>query len=157
MIDPIDYACSRDDGVTWYEHPDSLDPLGLDPLIAPVVLEINTSGWVWTAESCQGHPDAKGPAWGGNTSPMLRLVTKVHHEGRMFSLLAHASRIVAGIVERKEGLARTVPLHVYPSTLKSSETWVEHLVYAHATTAYGRNLGIQCFAEFAKLARPHAR
>jgi hypothetical protein len=71
----------RDDGGVWADPhipPDRLTANDVDSQMWPIVERINRSGWVWTTESCQGHP----------AMPMLGFVT--NDIGRAFSLLSDA-------------------------------------------------------------------
>jgi hypothetical protein len=54
----------------------------VDRKIWPAVKRINESGWVWTAESCQGHVRGFGHV------PMLRLVCREENMGKMLAALA---------------------------------------------------------------------
>lgn len=54
----------------------------LDPKIRDVVMDVNRSGWVWTAESCQGH---SGQAW--SPAPMLRLVCRAADKNAVLGAL----------------------------------------------------------------------
>lgn len=58
----------------------------IDPLIWPAVKRINESGWVWTAESCQG-----GHGWYGD-KPMLRLVCRSADLNALMGVLYGAAR-----------------------------------------------------------------
>jgi len=135
-------------GVHFYGDPEDLDPNLIDPLLRKAVARINLSSWVWTAESCQGHPDNDiGPVWAGNTSPMLRLVCRREQVGRMLGALHEAS---TGF-EDEDGLRRYFSLRVHPQTLRE---WAEVLVYIEAQTVRDRNLGIAVFEKFAELVAP---
>jgi hypothetical protein len=71
----------REDGGVWADPhipPDRLMAEDVDAQIWPIVERINRSGWIWTTESCQGHP----------AMPMIGLVT--NDIGRAFTLLADA-------------------------------------------------------------------
>lgn len=87
MISDELYRHAVASGVTFYDHPDKLREDQVDPLIWKAVRRINQSNWVWTAESCQGHPDATSHAWAWNVRPMLRLVTTQPNQGQLFRYL----------------------------------------------------------------------
>lgn len=130
----------------FYKPPIDLKDEDVDPLLRKAVAKINSSGWVWTAESCQGHPDAKGPPWADNVQPMLRLVTKKEDFPRM---LGH-------LIESLEVPAREVEGWLWPETILACEMypvshgdWREVLVYVHARTAFDRDNGIIAFERFA--------
>ena len=86
-------------GCDFYKLPDELTDDDIDPLLRPFVQKINRSGWVWTAESCQGHPEAKIPAWADNVRPMLRLVTPKECLGRVLGLWVKAMTIPARTID----------------------------------------------------------
>jgi hypothetical protein len=88
-----DWAAAKEAGCVFYSLPGELNYDQVDPLIADVCRSINASGWVATAESCQGHPDAEhAHPWAGNTSPMLRLVCRAERAGAMLLALADGLR-----------------------------------------------------------------
>jgi len=134
-------------GVHFYDDPENLAPEQVDPLLRDAVARINRSGWVWTAESCQGHPDETGYVWAGNTSPMLRLVCRTPEVGRMLGALHEAS---TGFVD-EDGLPRYFSLRVHPQTLQG---WAEVLVYVEARTVSERDLGIAVLDRLAELVTP---
>ena len=81
-------------GVMFYSDPALLTPDLIDPLLWPAVERINASGWVWTAEACQGHPEddsSIGP-WAGNHRAMVRLVCRAADLGRMLEACALSFR-----------------------------------------------------------------
>lgn len=130
-------------GICTYDRPDHINIELVDELIRPVVVRINQSGWVWTGESCQGHPDAThAMAWAGNTRPMLRLIAHQERYGEMLNLLLGATHY------EEDGLKRTVGLDMWEHERKG--VYCEVIVYAKATTVYERNVGIECFARFAE-------
>lgn len=143
---------ARAAGVLFYDLPEALDLEQVDPLIRPAVAGINRSGWAWTAESCQGHPDATGPVWASNIRPMLRLVCRSEREGEMFSLLLQASRNMEEEAW-KDALVpmRPVAVVIYPDGIRGRPDWCENLVYLEAITAFDRNCGIEMFTRFAAL------
>lgn len=149
----------------FYEDPRDLDYDTLDPLVQWLCEAINSSGWVWTAESCQGHPDARDPSFCWGTDPMLRLVTAWHHLGDMLDLLMRAASN-----RRKSAVRRArpripyndgcppvqyldpVPLQIRPEKKGDiPEAWAEVLVYVEASTVWKRNLGIVVFDQFSRM------
>lgn len=151
MSDPVAEAIAA--GVLFYCHPKDLEPEQIDLLMRPVVEAINRSGWVWSAESCQGHPDATTSCWAENTRPMLRLVCRAEHEGAMLAALFSACRSMAvheGDYENYAAWGRpgATALEIYPDE-RGAPNWCETLVYIPATTVCHRNRGIETFARFA--------
>lgn len=137
-------------GAIFYSPPHKLDEW-MDPLMRPVCEEINRSGWVWTAESCQGHPEADHPgAWASNTRPMLRLVTAAVTVGMMLAAIMEAygieSREVKGIGQRSE----LTGLTVYPSE-ERNPGWIEVLIYINAANMYQRDCAMGVWRHFAKI------
>lgn len=150
-MNDADYAAARAAGVCFYDHPAKLVPGQIDPLLRDVVLRINESGWVWTAESCQGHPDATEPVWAGNTDPMLRLVTRAQHEGQMLALLMQAARSLEGDVTSMTAWGRPMAPSFRVYVCARGPEWIEHLIYISASTVYDRDRGIECYRRFAGL------
>ena len=138
----IDQA--EDAKVGFYTRPDQLAERQVDPLIWPAVKRINESGWVWTAESCQGHPDDTGVfgPWAGNTRPMLRLVCRVEHFGGMLALLLDAAWWVhEDVPGNRPNVLEFCPTH-------KSGGWRGVLVYVRAATVGDRRLGLDAFERF---------
>jgi hypothetical protein len=139
-IVPFDAEVARDNRLTIYVLPQDLDIAAVDPLLREVVTTINSSGWVWTSESCQGHPDAvcaEDTGWDHNTNPFLRLITREADLGSMLALLASAMR--------GETRVCTIRLH----SVKKGE-WIEAIVYVEAINALMRNQGIAALWRFAE-------
>lgn len=153
---------ARDAGVTGiYCLPEELEDGQVDPLLLDAVRRINASGWVITAESCQGHPDATDPhAWAGNVRPMLRLVCRESDAPRLMFALATAARSeryldpgpvgdpipIYGSAGRLPcGIGMDVYVHDTPPG------WFEALVYMHARTAWDRDRGCEAFWRLAGL------
>lgn len=135
-------------GVCFYELPKNLKPDQIDPLIRNAVMQINQSGWCFTAESCQGHPDMVEEApWASNTDPMLRLICQKKDTGRMMATLVEAMYYQKG---GEDGWQETLGFQGYPRAIRSSD-WTEVLVYIRCKTAFDRNLGIQAYERFARL------
>jgi hypothetical protein len=131
-FDPME---ARRHKISWYALPQELIIENIDPLMRVIVAEINASGWVWTAESCQGHPDAIEPTgWDHNTSPYLRLVVHTDDLGELLKCLADATR---GMV---------IDLHTV-----ERGPWLEVLVYVKAINTIQRNTGLVALQRFAGL------
>jgi hypothetical protein len=94
----------RPDGGVWAQPHEPLTRLTaaeVDTLMWPVVEAINRSGWVWTTESCQGHP--------GGGPPMLGLIT--NDIGRLHTLLAEVLMTTGGTRTESQDPA-TLPLEL---------------------------------------------
>lgn len=132
------------EGVCLYHNIDDLENAPLDPLIRPVCEKICSSGWCFTAESCQGHPDADVPdVWAGNTAPMLRLFCKPERMGDMLKCLMEASffeyDMEEGFENKQEGTfmtKATVSWKVFPYSL--NENWFSALIYFEGSTVWDR-------------------
>lgn len=129
-------------GALFYILPSELKPEDVDLLLRLAVAAINSSGWIWTAESCQGHPDETDlhAPWGHNCEPYLRLVMRAEDLGdAVHALLAEAhdeESLMIGPVQ--------VKLHTRP--LKDG--WLEMVVYVVAHNAAQRNRGCQALERF---------
>ncbi len=136
-------------GIIFYDLPDALQPENIDPLIWPAVKRINESGWVWTAESCQGHPDAtEYGAWANNVRPMLRLVCHRVDTGKMLSLLLEAVKQPpdSGL----DGL-HFFKVELWPQPRRTPD-WTEILVYISPVhTVFDRDQGIKAVERFAEM------
>jgi len=132
-------------GMLFYCPPADLKPEMVDPLLWPAVQAINASGWVWTAESCQGHPDDEdGMPWAFNTSPFLRLVTREENVGRMLAALVRAAQIPDD----------PLSTHVLElATHRIKDGWTSTNVYVRAHTVRERNRGCQAFERFGEIVR----
>jgi hypothetical protein len=150
MTDP---EIAQAEGCMFYTLPSQLTEDQIDPLIRDIVFRINGSEWVWTAESCQGHPDCEEEmtAWGMNTDPFLRLVTHQDQFGLMMDLL------VRSLIYDKDGLKSATGLRCFPTVNHKVETprWREILVYMPGTNVATRNRSLKCFREFAELVNSH--
>lgn len=146
---------AREAGVVFYDLPADLSSDQIDPLMRPIVEQINKSGFCWTAESCQGHPDAtEHPPWAGNTEPMLRLVCRREDMGRVLSTLVDAAEIVpAEEFEADYGYSSAQAIRIFPHTNPKPRTlgWAELLVYLPAACVWSRNRGIRVLQRFADL------
>lgn len=130
-------------GVVFYSLPSDLTDEMIDPLLRQAVRKINESGWVWTAESCQGHPDAtrlSETAWDHNTEPFLRLACHEDDEGQMLALLLRSLAIPdAEALEGAEGLWNE---YQQARVLRAQRgEYAEVMVYLRARTAGERNGG----------------
>ena len=77
-------------GALFYTLPSELKiSEQIDPLLRAAIDAINKSGWIWTAESCQGHPDETDlhAPWGFSTDPYLRMVTRRDNLGLAVTVL----------------------------------------------------------------------
>lgn len=132
---------ARTAGALFYILPKDLTERDVDPLLWPVVESINRSEWVWTAESCQGHPDdAEGLPWSFNTKPMLRLVVRLKDLGTMLAVLACAAPEPAD------------PLHTNVFEVVShplKDRWFSVVIYVQAINVYQRNRGVAMLKRFA--------
>ena len=83
----------------YYDPVFELRPEHVDSKIWPAVKRINESGWVWTAESCQGHRAATAYS----KMPMLRLVCQTQDAGRMLGALLLVASVGQERTFRGEG------------------------------------------------------
>lgn len=153
---------ARAAGVTGiYCLPEELEDEQVDPLLRDAVRRINASGWVITAESCQGHPDSADPyVWAGNVQPMLRLVCREAHAPRLLFALTSASRLERYLTTGDAGK----PIPTYGSSGRlpcgigmslyvndSPPGWFEVLIYLNAKTTWDRDMGCEAFGRLADL------
>lgn len=136
-------------GCIFYDLPWQIDWKFIDPLIRPIIERLNASEYVWTAESCEGHPDAiDAGAWGSNTSPMLRLIARKRDQGTVIYRLMEAYDAVRKEAEANKQIFELGGFRIYPQVKGS---WAETLVYVAARNIYQRNQGLAVFAKFAEL------
>lgn len=135
---------ANESGCIFYDDPATLRDEQIDPLLRDAVRQINKSGWLWTAESCQGHPDADD-AWAGNTRPMLRLVCRAEDRPRMMDALCQA---LADFNSGDEGY-KVLSIAVWPYHRRNG--WFEALVYIPAAIVGERDAGCRCYERFAEL------
>lgn len=122
------------DAFPYYDPITELKAKHVDPKIWPAVREINKSGWVWTAESCQGH---RKNGW--SDCPLLRLVCRSEHVDRLTQKIALAQRV--GVPDaRPLVIADSVELRRHAPAPRG---WFEVRVYV-------RRGGIAYFERFAK-------
>lgn len=154
MTDP---ELAKRAGMCFYNLPQDLIPEQIDPLIRKAVFRINESGWIWTGESCQGHPDCEEELtpWGLNVHPFLRLICRAENIGKMFSLLISAMRYMD-----KYGMDSVMGFKVYPcrkntaypsENIVDNDKWEEVMIYLNGTNVAERNRSISCFEKFAEL------
>lgn len=143
---PFDAGAARANHILFYELPQDLDLSAVDPLMRPVIARINSSGWVWTAESCQGHPeyDEQSSGWDHNTDPFLRLVTSTTRFGDMLGRLATAMRLPDS--ETRIQVVCGLKLYMRP---RDFGDWRQVNAYIEARNVLGRNRGIEAFTRFA--------
>jgi hypothetical protein len=138
---------AHEQGAIFYKLPADLTPDDIDPLLRDVVRVINASGWLWTAESCQGHPDAASLAdtgWPHNTDPFLRLVCHQDDEARF--LLA----LVRNLNPSPESIGRGWPsLQGARLYREARGEYAETMVYLPARNAMERDAGVAAFMRFA--------
>lgn len=77
---PPEYA--PEDAVPFYHPVSKLRPRDVDWGIRDAVMEINRSGWVWTLESCEGHPELH--VWSHH--PLIRVAVHDGFAARMLGL-----------------------------------------------------------------------
>lgn len=131
-------------GALFYALPEQLTDGMIDPLLRKAVRRINESGWCWTAESCQGHPDSVDSSpWAGNTRPFLRLVCDAGRAGELLVALLDS------LVYDDHGMRQTQIAEIYAWT-KPIDGYRQYMVYIEAHNAYERNLGIAAFERFAE-------
>lgn len=135
-------------GCIFYKLPSELVPEDVDPLIRKAVFRINESGWIWTAESCQGHPDMVSmneTSWSHNVRPMVRLVTQEALLGKALAFLCDSMTVHCSELD----IPRTLGFEVFPNDL-TKNGYKEVLIYVNGQTAYDRNLGIRALEQFAE-------
>lgn len=106
----------------------------IDPLIRPAVRAINRSGWVWTAESCQGGHEF-------SDTPMLRLVVREADVGDLLAAVYDAMIVGTGSdasVDSHVTLERHAP---------APEGWTEFRIWN--ASHYSQRRSIAYFARLA--------
>jgi hypothetical protein len=130
-------------GALFYTLPSELEvDKAIDPHLRLAVSLINSSGWVWTAECCQGHPDETDlfAPWGFNVEPYLRLVCRAQDLGdAVASILSEAW-------DEDSKLRGTPQMKIHTRPLKAG--WMEFSVYAVARNVAERNRGCLAFERF---------
>jgi hypothetical protein len=138
---------AREAGAIFYALPADLAPEMIDPLLRNAVGRINASGWVWTAESCQGHPDAAtatDTGWLHNTDPFLRLVCRQEREGEMLALLMRACTV--GEDDFDHGIYHGTTARLFR---EQRGDYAELLVYLPSRNVMDRDQGVRVFERFA--------
>ena len=134
------YENGCESGLMFYENPAEIDYDQIDPLIRDAVRKINESGWLLTAESCQGHPESDTLTWAGNMDPMLRLVCLEEDVDRLMGAILRNSfidNLTAG------------QLRIYPSRIVKER--YEILVYWQGGYVFARNEAIKQVNKLADL------
>lgn len=137
---PFSAEVAKANGIIFYSLPQELDIYAVDPLMRPIVGRINMSGWVWTSECCQGHPDAdenSDTGWDHNTNPFMRFVVGVDDLGCLLALLSRAMRLPS----------RTCVMRLHTVSRGAFE---EVIVYIEANNVRTRNQGIDALHNFAE-------
>lgn len=137
-------------GACFYTLPSELKDEQIDPLLRRAVAAINSSGWIFTGESCQGHPDEADltAPWGFQIEPYLRMVCLGAHVGLAVSLMLEAARDDTGVE-----LMGPAGLKFYTRALK--DNWMELKVYVEARNVAGRNRGCLALERFGlRIAQP---
>lgn len=136
--------------VIFYTRPEELRDEQIDPLLRDVVKTINSSNWVWTGESCQGHPDAASlsdTGWTHNTEPYLRLICARADLGRMLALLVDASAATQEDMD-DHGIFSAAQLRLFRSG--DDPEWAETMVYVLARNVMDRDFGCRVLMRFAQ-------
>lgn len=118
----------------YYDPITELKREHVDRKIWPAVRRINQSGWVWTAESCQGHND------GFSDSPLLRLVYRKADESAVINALLDS---MPNGVYQLGGRLLEGGAAVRIRKMPSPRGWAE----LHATVEWG---GVRVFERFAE-------
>lgn len=136
-------------GCLFKSDPTAL-PDDVDAAIRPILERINSSGWVWTGESCAGHFDDscgwkmegerndKRPA----TDPFVRLVFHQEYLCEVARNLLHAHESV--LAERG---AVCGPIRLMPRRVGA---WFELRVYVGASNSSERDAGLDVLKRFAE-------
>jgi hypothetical protein len=144
-------------GALFYCLPEKLTDDMIDPLLRSAVRRINASGWCWTAESCQGHPDAADDhPWAGNVRPFLRLVCEAPRLGEMLAAMTRAMRSTPKLLVKGElfdGEPQALSFRIYPWA-QPHGNYEQVLVYIDADSVYSRNQGVEAFERFAAAVTP---
>lgn len=107
-----------------YVDPMRLTAKDVDAGVWRAVRRINTSGWVWTAESCEGHP---GRSW--SAVPEIRLVCRTADLPALMALIYRSARV--GDWARGTVLEDSVLVRRHASAQKPG--WAELRVFAWRT------------------------
>lgn len=102
----------------------------IDPEIRSVVKKINRSGWVWTAESCQGHPSPKS----FSRQPMLRLVCRADDLSVLLASI-YKSALTGSEITRGRGLGTRLRIERHRP---APAGWTEFRLYASSMSYFER-------------------
>ncbi len=146
---------AKEQGAIFYSLPDELTDDMIDPLLRKAVRRINESGYCWTAESCQGYPDAtRDHPWAGNVRPFLRLVCHGSRLGDVMAALVRAMRFTPQWDYPNSptlvGEPSAMFFKVYPWATPNGD-YEQVLIYIEADSVYSRDLGIAAFERFSEL------
>lgn len=133
----------KETGVYFYSNPLVPDE-GIDLLFKPICKKINASGYCYTAESCQGHPDATEPTNGWNDSPkvFLRLGFHMEDTGRVMTALLGSSKFTDHL-----GCDGAVSFELYPRETK--EGWMDLTVVIKSGNVWQRARALDFWNRFA--------
>ena len=139
---------AQEAGAGFYHPPSLLDyQTQIDPLLQEACARVNSSDWLWTAETCQGHPDYDGvnihTAWDHQTGPYFRVVLRDQYVGLCFALLYKAA------VEEKLQDAFPLGVEFYARRLRS--TWNSFPILIRAHNVKTRDRACQMLTHFAEL------
>ena len=143
---------AKEAGALFYVMPSELNIAEqVDPLLRGAVSAINESGWAYTAESCQGHPDETdiAAAWGHNVQPFIRMALRLLHLGPVSALLLRA-----GLEAEDARIMGPVRFTLHLRELRNR--WVELIVYAEAHNVATRNRGCKALERFGVMLREGA-
>lgn len=134
---------AKEAGALFYVMPSELKPEHIDVLLRVAVQALNSTGWVWTAESCQGHPDETdvNAPWGNNTDPYLRLALRRVHLGTVVAILLREA------VDENSSMIGSPQMKLRVRELRN--LWVELQIYVDAHNVATRNRGCQALERFA--------
>jgi hypothetical protein len=135
-------------GVIIYDSPDTLRYETLDEPIREACRLINASGWVFTAESCSGHPDATNRFTWGFNEPYLRLTCESRRMGELLDLLSRA----AGEFQDDDQMAISFGLKLWRYPDKGIFSQVG--VYIVARTIWERDAAMRIFENFGRMLGP---
>lgn len=134
---------AKEAGALFYILPSELKPEHVDMLLRVTVQALNSTGWVWTAESCQGHPeeaDIHAP-WGHNAEPYLRLALRRVHLGTVVAILLREA------IDENTKMIGSPQMKLRVRELRN--LWVELQIYVGAHNVATRNRGCQALERFA--------
>lgn len=170
VFDPKEPRRAKDAGVFFFTLPGKLRPSAVDRLLRKTVRLINSSGWAWTTECCQGHPDFDGTkkrgdrGWskywkgcGGGANPILRVVVRKERVGPLMWALAEALHSIqerCSDRDHKDHFGGTTPqlmLQLKYPFRKTGYAWRQVVLVIPSEDVSERNAGCKTFEEFALL------